>query len=50
LQMFTEPAATCGNDEFRCLIGQQEGCIPKTQLCDGINQCTDKSDEQNCGE
>lgn len=44
------PAATrtCSSDEFLCDEGK---CIPSNFVCDGINDCTDGSDEPpSCGE
>lgn len=35
----------CGVDEATCASGE---CIPRDYLCDGENDCTDKSDETNC--
>lgn len=37
---------SCENDEFQC---QDNQCIPVTQVCDGINQCSGGADEHNCG-
>lgn len=36
----------CGDTEFRCL--SNESCIPQAAVCDGIKDCTDESDEQDC--
>ncbi|XP_067659130.1 basement membrane-specific heparan sulfate proteoglycan core protein-like isoform X2 [Haliotis asinina] len=35
----------CGVDEATCSSGE---CIPRDYLCDGENDCTDNSDENNC--
>ena len=35
----------CSANEFRC----DNRCIPLSQLCDGLEDCTDGSDE-DCGE
>ena len=35
----------CGTG-FKCTAG---GCVPQTNVCDFAAQCTDKSDEANCG-
>lgn len=39
---------TCKEDEFKCQSGTMT-CIPATWRCDGENDCTDKTDELNCG-
>ena len=47
----TTPSTTpspCGDaSQWQCADKSQ--CIPRSQLCDFINQCTDNSDERNCG-
>ncbi|CAL1274601.1 unnamed protein product [Larinioides sclopetarius] len=37
----------CDFDQYRCLNNK---CICRTDLCDGINNCGDNSDEDNCCE
>ncbi|CAC5395313.1 CORIN [Mytilus coruscus] len=37
--------ATCGSDEFEC---SNHECIPLMNRCDGVPQCSDKSDEYRC--
>ena len=38
----------CPESEFTCTNGH---CIPRSQLCDGVNHCGDASDELTvCGE
>lgn len=34
----------CNSDEFSC----NGICIEKDRICDGISDCADHSDEQNC--
>ena len=33
-------------DQFRCAHGKK--CIEKDQVCDGVPQCQDRSDELQC--
>ncbi|XP_050705682.1 very low-density lipoprotein receptor-like isoform X1 [Eriocheir sinensis] len=41
----TTPAFKCSNDEFLC---DNTKCIPKDWLCDGDEDCEDKTDEHDC--
>jgi hypothetical protein len=38
---------TCNAEQFPCKSGKVH-CIPKTWYCDGMAECTDASDEENC--
>lgn len=35
----------CAVDQFKCQTG---GCVPESQICDGIEHCPDHSDEWGC--
>ena len=35
----------CDYDEFTCNNGN---CVPKSYMCDGDNDCGDRSDERGC--
>ena len=36
----------CKSDEFKCI--KDNVCILKTAVCDGIFDCEDQTDEENC--
>lgn len=42
----TRPPGACSRDEATCQNGE---CIPWEYACDGDFDCTDRSDELNCG-
>jgi len=42
-----QPGLECSGGEFEC--ANKAGCVPRFQLCDGEFDCTDGSDELNCG-
>ncbi|WAR17095.1 CORIN-like protein [Mya arenaria] len=41
-----ESPIECGKNEFSC--GGVARCVNASQVCDGVNQCGDWSDEMNC--
>ncbi|CAG5106773.1 Oidioi.mRNA.OKI2018_I69.chr1.g2994.t1.cds [Oikopleura dioica] len=36
----------CDGDDFTCF--KIKGCVPRSKICDGINDCIDQSDEKYC--
>ncbi|XP_048340432.1 low-density lipoprotein receptor-related protein 2 [Sphaerodactylus townsendi] len=40
------PTLQCGSYSFSCGNGR---CVPRYYQCDGVNDCHDNSDEQDCG-
>ncbi|KGL73134.1 Low-density lipoprotein receptor-related protein 2, partial [Tinamus guttatus] len=40
------PTLQCGSYSFSCGNGR---CVPRNYQCDGVDDCHDNSDEQNCG-
>ncbi|OXB76843.1 UNVERIFIED_CONTAM: hypothetical protein H355_002536 [Colinus virginianus] len=40
------PTLQCGSYSFSCNNGR---CVPRYYQCDGVDDCHDNSDEQNCG-
>lgn len=41
-----QETVSCFPAEFQCAHGNR--CIPRGQVCDGENDCQDRSDEQDC--
>lgn len=41
-----DPEFQCQSNEFKCSSGE---CVPSSGRCDGIKDCFDGYDEQNCG-
>lgn len=41
------PGSTCGSDSYQCITDGK--CIKKTLLCNFNDDCSDGSDEKNCG-
>ena len=47
IELYLLSATRCGSDEFQCL---QHMCIPKSKVCDTVDDCGDLSDERKpCG-
>jgi hypothetical protein len=42
-----ESGASCPADEFSC--EESKKCIKKSWMCDKDKDCSDASDERNCG-
>ncbi|TMS38336.1 hypothetical protein L596_005083 [Steinernema carpocapsae] len=38
----------CFDDDYRCK--DNSACIPKTAICDGVQNCEDSSDEEHCSQ
>lgn len=43
--LFSITLATCDASQFECTSGE---CISNIRYCDGIADCRDESDENNC--
>lgn len=41
----TQKNFACNDDMFKCTNGF---CIEKKRQCNGVHDCSDRSDEQNC--
>ncbi|KAK6617378.1 hypothetical protein RUM43_014387 [Polyplax serrata] len=46
IKVFSSSAATCGPHHFQCSNGM---CIDQSRKCDGVPDCSDRSDEASCG-
>ena len=40
----------CPEGTFTCLNTRSQECVARQLICDGSNDCSDGSDEANCGE
>lgn len=43
---FKESLKSCATDQYACKSSKL--CIPKSNLCDTVTQCHDRSDEMSC--
>ena len=47
LQLFSAVGPVCQPDEFLCQ--NKEQCLPRDFVCNFVSDCSDNSDELNCG-
>ena len=46
---FLSDTRTCKEGEYICFTGYPP-CIDTSMICDGITHCSDRDDEETCGE